>query len=137
MIVVVFRHPKLSSDTLGLPRVSQDGNGIPDAWEDGVLSSSEITNTPGATTMLTRLAAQVARQNGLSTSTVRFAHSLFRGLFGMVCGDGTAEPVGCWSDAPPVRHMLCRCRCLRCRLAWTPWVRGGGCCRRSSRSPWM
>ena len=55
---------------LGTSFVDMDGNGIPDAWEDGVLSSSEITNTPGATTMLTRLAAQVARQNGLSTSTV-------------------------------------------------------------------
>jgi hypothetical protein len=63
----------------------QDGNGIPDAWEDGVLDNREIMGTPGATTMMTRLAAQVARQNGLSVSTVRFSSFSSHRLIAMFC----------------------------------------------------
>ena len=51
--------------------VAQDGDSLPDAWADNVLTMDEIQANPSSNVILGQLARSVARMHGLADATVR------------------------------------------------------------------
>ena len=51
--------------------LAQDGDSLPDAWADNVLTMDEIQANPSSNVILGQLARSVARMHGLADATVR------------------------------------------------------------------
>jgi hypothetical protein len=53
-----------------MPGRAQNANGLPDYWEDGVLTTDEIGRSPQAKIYLSQLSRNIARQRGLPSAQV-------------------------------------------------------------------